>query len=112
MSDKQEASFRKSVFAIAAADNSQSFSATFLLLIAAVAMVSIHIYQLLNFSLTSGEFRNLHLAFAVIIGFLAMLEGVSPEKKTRRGVFWALAILAVLLAIYIHVEYRLSLIHI
>jgi len=106
MSDQQEASFRKSVFAIAAADNSQSFSATFLLLIAAVAMVSIHIYQLLNFSLTSGEFRNLHLAFAVIIGFLAMLEGVSPEKKTRRGVFWALAILAVLLAIYIHVEYR------
>ena len=106
MSDQLESSLRGRIAAIAAADNSRSFPATLMLLIAAVVMVSVHIFQLLNFSLTSGEFRNLHLAFAVIIGFLALIEGTSLEKKALRILFWALALLTVLLAIYIHVEYR------
>ena len=104
MSDQLESSLRGRIAAIAAADNSRSFPATLILLIAAVVMVSVHIFQLLNFSLTSGEFRNLHLAFAVIIGFLALIEGTSLEKKALRILFWALALLTVLLAIYIHVE--------
>ena len=87
---------RKSVFAIAAADNSQSFSATLLLLIAAVAMVSIHIYQLLNFSLTSGEFRIYIWRLQSLSASWRCLKGLALKRRPAVASLWALAILAVL----------------
>ena len=91
--------------AIAAAEDTQSYTATSLLLVAAVAMVGVHVFQLLTYTLPSGQFRNLHLAFAMLIGFLALIEGTAKTHRLRRGFFWGMAALSVILAAYIHVEY-------
>lgn len=91
---------------IAGAADTRSRTATGLLLVAALVMLGIHIMQLATFSLPSGQFRNFHLGFAIIIGFLALIEQSGAEQKLRRIAFWALAALAIGLMAYIHVEYQ------
>ncbi|MEQ8587283.1 MAG: TRAP transporter fused permease subunit [Thalassobaculaceae bacterium] len=73
---------------------------------AALIMLGIHMMQLATFSLPSGQFRNFHLGFAIVIGFLALIEQSGAEQKLRRLAFWALAALAIGLMAYIHVEYQ------
>lgn len=91
---------------IAGAADTRSRTATGLLLVAALVMLGIHFMQLATFSLPSGQFRNFHLGFAIIIGFLALIEQSGAEQKLRRAVFWVLAALAVGLMAYIHMEYQ------
>lgn len=91
---------------IAGAADTRSRTATGLLLVAALVMLGIHMMQLATFSLPSGQFRNFHLGFAIIIGFLALIEQSGAEQKLRRTVFWALTALTVGLIAYIHVEYQ------
>lgn len=91
---------------IAGAADTRSRTATGFLLVAALVMLGIHIMQLATFSLPSGQFRNFHLGFAIIIGFLALIERSGPEQSVRRTAFWLLAALAVGLMAYIHVEYQ------
>lgn len=91
---------------IAGAADTRSRAATGFLLVAALIMLGIHMMQLATFSLPSGQFRNFHLGFAIVIGFLALIERSGPEQKVRRTVFWLLTALAVGLMAYIHVEYQ------
>ncbi|MDF1794041.1 MAG: TRAP transporter fused permease subunit [Thalassobaculaceae bacterium] len=91
---------------IAGAADTRSRTATGLLLVAALVMLGIHFMQLATFSLPSGQFRNFHLGFAMIIGFLALIEQSGAEQKLRRALFWVLAALTIGLMAYIHVEYQ------
>lgn len=91
---------------IAGAADTRSRTATGLLLVAAIVMLSIHIVQLATFALPSGQFRNFHLGFAIIIGFLALIERSGVEQRLRRIAFWGLTALTVSLMAYIHVEYE------
>lgn len=105
MSATSELSPRNRMAAIAAAEDTKSFAATGLLLAAAVTMVGVHVFQLLTYTLPAGQFRNLHLAFAIFIGFLTLIESTQKTQRLRRGLFWGMATLSVILAAYIHVEY-------
>ncbi|MEP6145846.1 MAG: hypothetical protein ABJ201_00440, partial [Nisaea sp.] len=73
---------------------------------AALVMLGIHVMQLATFALPSGQFRNFHLGFAIVIGFLALIEQSGAEQRLRRIAFWALTALTVALMAYIHVEYE------
>lgn len=72
----------------------------------ALVMVGIHLYQLLTFSFPSGQFRNFHLAFALAIGFLAIIEALGPERRFPRIGVWVCLALTAAVAAYIHVEYK------
>lgn len=91
---------------IAGASDSRSRWATVLLVTAALVMLGIHMMQLATFSLPSGQFRNFHLGFAMLIGFLALIEQSGPEQRRRRIAFWALTGLTLALMAYIHIEYQ------
>ncbi|MEP2181303.1 hypothetical protein, partial [Roseibium sp.] len=91
---------------IAGAADTRSRRATGLLLVAALVMLGIHVMQLATFALPSGQFRNFHLGFAIVIGFLALIEQSGAEQRLRRIAFWALTALTVALMAYIHVEYE------
>lgn len=106
MNPSKQLSLRERITAISASENSNSFLASVLVIVASVVMVSVHIMQLFTFSLPSGQFRNLHLAFAMLIGFLALVEATDKKNRFRSIVFWGLAALTVLIAAYIHIEYR------
>ncbi|MGE0769723.1 MAG: TRAP transporter permease [Hyphomicrobiaceae bacterium] len=77
---------------------------TVLLAIVASLMVAVHVFQLVTFTLPTGQFRNLHLSFALVIGFLALIEG--GAGKARSAVYLVLAIASVAVAAYIHHEYE------
>ncbi|WPZ35980.1 TRAP transporter fused permease subunit [Thalassobaculum sp. OXR-137] len=91
---------------IAGAADTRSRTATGLLLVAALVMLGIHFMQMATYTLPSGQFRNFHLGFAMLLGFLALIEQTAPERKLLRGLFWALSALTVALVAYIHVEYE------
>lgn len=106
MSLPKQLSLRERLTAISASENSHSFVASAFVIVASVVMVAVHIVQLFTFTLPSGQFRNLHLAFAMLIGFLALIEATGKQHRLRVISFWMLAALTVALAAYIHVEYR------
>ncbi|MEQ8332017.1 TRAP transporter fused permease subunit [Nisaea sp.] len=97
---------RRRLEAVAGAPDSRSRPATILLLVAALAMLGIHFMQLATFSLPSGQFRNFHLGFAIVIGFLTLIEQTDIALRARRIAFWGLAALTVALMAYIHIEYQ------
>ena len=80
--------------------------ATALLGLLALVMVAIHIWQLFTFTLPSGQFRNLHLAFAIAIGFLALAEKLQPSRRVSMALLWLAVGLTIAVAAYIHIEYR------
>ncbi len=80
--------------------------ATALLGLLALAMVAVHIWQLFTFTLPSGQFRNLHLAFAIAIGFLALAEKLQPSRRVSVVLLWIAVALTIAVAAYIHIEYR------
>jgi len=72
----------------------------------ALAMVAVHVFQLFTFTLPSGQFRNLHLAFSVAIGFLALIETLQPSRRLVAALGWLAVALTAAVAVYIHLEYR------
>lgn len=92
--------------AIAGAPETTTPSATIAIAFFAVAMFAVHAFQLFTFTLPSGQFRNLHLAFALVIGFLALAETLKPGQRLFRSLVWIVTALTLIVAIYIHVEYR------
>jgi TRAP transporter 4TM/12TM fusion protein len=80
--------------------------ATAILGLLALAMVAVHVFQLFTFTLPSGQFRNLHLAFSVAIGFLALIETLQPSRRLVAALGWLAVALTVAVAVYIHLEYR------
>jgi TRAP transporter 4TM/12TM fusion protein len=80
--------------------------ATAILGLLALAMVAVHVFQLFTFTLPSGQFRNLHLAFSVAIGFLALIETLQPSRRLVAALGWLAVALTAAVAVYIHLEYR------
>lgn len=91
---------------IADAPDSRAPAATLLVGALALIMVGIHLHQLLTFSFPSGQFRNFHLAFAMAIGFLAMVETQATGARVRRTLLWLAAGAVAAVAAYIHLEYE------
>lgn len=106
MSETAMAGGSRSLGDIAGAPETSSRIATLTLAAFALAMFAVHTFQLLTFTLPSGQFRNFHLAFAIIIGFLALTEGLPNTAVKRRGLTWLAVALAIVVAVYIHLEYR------
>ena len=84
----------------------RSTVATAILGLLALAMVAVHVFQLFTFTLPSGQFRNLHLAFSVAIGFLALIETLQPSRRLVAALGWLAVALTAAVAVYIHLEYR------
>ena len=75
---------------------------TAVLTLVAVGTAVVHMAQIYVFFLPSGQFKNLHLGLA----FLAALEATPRERGGRRAAWAALALLALVPLVYIHVEYE------
>ena len=88
------------------APSTRSPAATAILGLLALAMVAVHVFQLFTFTLPSGQFRNLHLAFSIAIGFLALVETLQPSRRLIAALAWLAVALTVAVAVYIHLEYR------
>ncbi|MEZ5818596.1 MAG: TRAP transporter fused permease subunit [Hyphomicrobiaceae bacterium] len=71
--------------------------------VAAVLMVATHIYQLFTYELPTGQFRNLHLGFALVIGFAVLME----KQTSRAGtiIYGAMVLASIAVTAYIHHEY-------
>lgn len=89
----------------ARADESKVPIATVLVMIAAIAMAVIHMTQVYVFFLPSGQFKNLHVGFALLIAFLAAWERTPASKRAMRAVYVVLALLALVPLFYIHAVY-------
>jgi TRAP-type uncharacterized transport system fused permease subunit len=79
---------------------------TVVLMLVAVGMAVLHMAQLYAFFLPAGQFKNLHLGLAIVIAFLVALERTPPERRAERALWAALALLALVPLVYIHVEYE------
>lgn len=75
-----------------------------LLAIVATLMVAAHVFQLFTFTLPTGQFRNLHLGFALVIGYLVLVEG--RPGRARSALYLLMALASVAVAGYIHHEYE------
>jgi TRAP-type uncharacterized transport system fused permease subunit len=80
--------------------------ATLLLGALALVMVAIHVFQIFTYTLPSGQFRNLHLTFAIAIGFLALAENRGSGRRLSAILIWLAVALTIAAAAYIHFEYR------
>jgi TRAP transporter 4TM/12TM fusion protein len=80
--------------------------ATVLAMAAAVAMAVSHMAQLSWFYLPAGQFKNLHLSFALTLAFLGLWEATPTERRARRLAYAALALITLIPFLYIHVEYE------
>lgn len=79
---------------------------TITIAVAALVMVGVHIAQGLEFFLPTGQLKNLHLGFSIIIVLLAAAEALPAGKGSAR-LFWVfLAVLTVIPVGYIHWEYE------
>lgn len=80
--------------------------ATSLTLIAAVAMALLHMVQVHFYFLPSGQFKNLHLGFAILVVLLTLIERTSPDRVWSRRWLSLLALLSIVPLVYIHLEYH------
>ena len=76
------------------------------LAIVAVTMVGIHVLQSSQFIFPSGQFRNFHLGFAVLLGCLVLLEGVRSGSVFARIGLSFMAATTIGVMTYIHLEYQ------
>ena len=88
------------------AEATHSSTATSLTLIAAVAMALLHMAQVQFYFLPSGQFKNLHLGFAILVVLLTLIERTAPERVWSRRWLSLLALLAIVPTVYIHLEYQ------
>ena len=106
MSEALVGTSERSLVGIAGAPETASRVATLTLGALAIAMFALHAFQLFTFSLPSGQFRNFHLGFAIVIGFLALLETRRGQFWLWRGLTWLAIATALAVVAYIHFEYR------
>jgi TRAP transporter 4TM/12TM fusion protein len=81
-------------------------TATLVVLLLALTMTATHLAQVWQFYLPSGQFKNLHLSLSLLIAFVAMIESTPPDRRWHRSAYLALALVALVPALYIHLEYR------
>ncbi|MEO0820878.1 MAG: TRAP transporter fused permease subunit [Pseudomonadota bacterium] len=104
--DRPHAPLVARVLSILGGAESAAPRATYVIGALALTMVGLHVWQLFTFTLPSGQFRNMHLGFAMAIGFLALVEGLAPGQRLLRALGWLGAALTLLVGLYIHAEYR------
>ena len=75
-------------------------------IIVAVAMVAVHILQSSQFIFPSGQFRNFHLGFSVLLGCLVLLEAIRSGSVLARICLSVMALTAIGAMTYIHLEYK------
>ena len=80
--------------------------ATVLALLTAVAMALLHLAQTQGFYFPAGQFKNLHLGFALLLGTLSLLEATPRERRTQRAWLVLVCLLVLVPVVYIHLEYQ------
>ena len=79
---------------------------TLLASLAAVAMAVVHIWQIKEFFLPAGQFRNLHVGFAVLLVFLTSLERTPRQALWTRRFLVFLVVVSLVPFVYVHLEYE------
>ena len=74
--------------------------------VVAVTMALIHLAQAYDFVFPSGQFKNLHIGFAVLLTYLMLIERTPREKVWARRLLVLLALLIIAPTVYIHIEYE------
>ena len=100
-----ETRFAAWVRSISASEDCRRPRLTLLISCVAVAMALTHIWQIYDFYLPSGQMRNLHVGFAIVLAYLSAME---RQPADARWTFRFLALLAVVSLVpfaYIHIEY-------
>ena len=54
----------------------------------AVGMALIHVVQTLDFTLSSGQFKNIHVNLGAILIFLLLAGRAPPEQRWRRRLYF------------------------
>jgi TRAP-type uncharacterized transport system fused permease subunit len=72
----------------------------------ALAMTCLHVFQTQSFWFPTGQFKNIHVNLAAILVFLAAAEATPDARHWARRAFVAMAFVAALPLVYIHVEYQ------
>jgi len=78
----------------------------YVLAIVAVTMVGIHVLQSSQFIFPSGQFRNFHLGFSILLGCLVLLDGVRSGSVFARIGLSVMAVTAIGAMTYIYLEYQ------
>jgi TRAP transporter 4TM/12TM fusion protein len=79
---------------------------TLLTSLTAVAMAVVHILQIKEFYFPAGQFRNLHVGFAVLLTFLTAIEGAPKDKRWIRWLLALLVLVSLVPFLYVHLEYE------
>ena len=74
--------------------------------IAALAMAGLHVFQTQTFWFPTGQFKNIHVNLAAILVFLAAAEATPGARRATRAALLAMAAVAAIPLVYIHVEYQ------
>ncbi|MCG8445781.1 MAG: TRAP transporter fused permease subunit [Hyphomicrobiales bacterium] len=77
-----------------------------LIVITALAMVAIHVLQAAQFVFPSGQFRNFHLGFAVLLSCLMLIESTKSGAVFKKALLAVMAVITIAVMTYIHIEYR------
>ena len=72
----------------------------------ALAMTCLHVFQTQSFWFPTGQFKNIHVNLAAILVFLAAAEATPDARHWARRAFIAMAFVAAIPLVYIHVEYQ------
>ncbi|GGK40800.1 TRAP transporter permease [Salinarimonas ramus] len=77
-----------------------------LLCAVALFMALLHVWQTWAFVLPSGQFKNIHLCLALVVGYLALANGDAGKGRTlSSGIALVLAAACFVPLLYIHLEY-------
>ena len=71
----------------------------------AVGMALIHIIQALDFTLSSGQFKSIHVNLGAVLVFLLLAGRAPAEQRWRRRLYILAAAVAAIPLIYIHVQH-------
>lgn len=72
----------------------------------AIAMTGLHVFQTQSFWFPTGQFKNIHVNLAAILVFLAAAEATPDARRWTRHALVAMAFVAAVPLVYIHVEYQ------
>lgn len=72
----------------------------------AVAMAVLHLWQVYDFWLPSGQIRNLHVGFAIVLAYLVAIEKLPPGRRLEAGLLGALVAASLVPIVYVHVAYE------
>jgi TRAP transporter 4TM/12TM fusion protein len=72
----------------------------------ALAMVAVHVAQVIWFAFPSGQIKNLHVGFALVLLTLGWLEKTPRERRWTRAALALVVLAALAPVVYIQLEYE------